>query len=351
MFTEKNIFKKICVLLTFCLFTIFISGCTDNNAINKNNFDKKNNISTIIGLTYIPNIQFSPFYVAEYKKYFPKNVKIRHHGADEGLFDALISGSENIIVAGADEAVKAMDSAKNLDLVVLSKYYNKYPTAIFGLKSKNINKPKDLIGKTIGIPGKYGENWYGLLYFLKENGIDKKDVNIKEIGYTQLSAMKTRQVDAVVGFLNNDLVQFQMNNIDVSTIKLSDKEINLMPASIITTRKYAQRNPERIKHIVEGIQKSIKFAVNNPEKTVDISNKTYLKDLNDKKNSRVALKVLKQTNKLFVNNNEEKENIISENTCQKMISFMIDEKILDKKYKSYSSDKIKNECKNFIYKP
>jgi len=46
-----------------------------------------------IGLTYIPNVQFSPFYVARDQGLFAEqglDVTLRHHGAQEDSFGALL---------------------------------------------------------------------------------------------------------------------------------------------------------------------------------------------------------------------------------------------------------------------
>ena len=62
-----------------------------------------------IGLTYTPNIQFAPFYMAKKDGTYAANVTLHHHGAQDGLFDALQSGQEQLVIAGADEAVQELD--------------------------------------------------------------------------------------------------------------------------------------------------------------------------------------------------------------------------------------------------
>ena len=81
-----------------------------------------------IGLTYTPNIQFAPFYLAQANKQYADSVKLRHHGAQEGLFDALSAGSEDLVIAGADEAAVACSNGSNL--VVVGGYYHSYAVCI-----------------------------------------------------------------------------------------------------------------------------------------------------------------------------------------------------------------------------
>ena len=43
-----------------------------------------------IGMTYTPNVQFAPFYMSVYAD----GTQLRHHGAQEGQFEALLAGAE-----------------------------------------------------------------------------------------------------------------------------------------------------------------------------------------------------------------------------------------------------------------
>ena len=82
-----------------------------------------------IGLSYIPDIQFAPFYVAQSHGLFAGvDTTLRHHGASEGLFTALMAGQEDFVLAGGDEAVQAR--AQGMDLVAVGQYYRSYPVVI-----------------------------------------------------------------------------------------------------------------------------------------------------------------------------------------------------------------------------
>ena len=133
-----------------------------------------------IGLTYTPNIQFAPFYLAQANKQYADSVKLRHHGAQEGLFDALSAGSEDLVIAGADEAAVACSNGSNL--VVVGGYYHSYAVCIMVPANSSITSLAQLRGKKIGTPGTYGENWFGLLLALRSAGLSQNDVNIMSIG-------------------------------------------------------------------------------------------------------------------------------------------------------------------------
>lgn len=177
--------------------------------------------SATIGLTYIPNIQFAPFYLAQAQGGYAGTgtaVTLRHHGASEGLFTALTSGQEHLVVAGLDEMTQAV--AQGADLVALAQYYRTYPVVAIVKDASPIRSAADLKGHSIGVPGRYGETWFGLQALLSAGGLAQTDVKVTEIGYTQLAALMSGQVDAVMGFSNNDVVAFGAAGLPVRSIAL-----------------------------------------------------------------------------------------------------------------------------------
>nr|WP_026459349.1 ABC transporter substrate-binding protein [Schaalia vaccimaxillae] len=230
--------------------------------------------SVTVGLTYIPNVQFSPVYVAEDHGLFDDrgiDATIRHHGSDEGLFTALISGEEHVVVASGDEAMVARD--QGMDLVSIGAYYRSYPATVIVPADSDIDSLDDLKGKSIGIPGEYGSNWYAALSALKQAGLTREDVKIESIGYTQQAAIAQKSVDAVIGFTNNDLVQMRRGGIDVRTVDLDPEQTALVAASIITTRQWAQDNPEQAKAVVSAITSGTQMILNDPELAISATQK------------------------------------------------------------------------------
>ena len=224
-----------------------------------------------IGLTYIPNIQFSPFYVAESTGLFSaKGVKptLRHHGASEGLFTALAAGQEDFVIAGGDEMLQAR--AEGADLIAIAAYYHTYPVVIIVPEASGVASTADLRGKKIGIPGRYGESWFGLQVALKAAGLTEKDVSIEEIGYTQQAALTTGKVDAIVGFANNDAVQFGLAGFKTRSLPLADK-VPLVGISLITSRAYAKANPETTRAVADAMVAGVKAVVADPAAAVTAS--------------------------------------------------------------------------------
>src|SRR5437016_851596 len=84
-----------------------------------------------LGLTYVPNIQFAPFYVADALGYYKDaglKVTFRHHAANEDEFAALVAGKEDLIFAGGDETVLAR--GHNVPVVYVANMFATYPVAL-----------------------------------------------------------------------------------------------------------------------------------------------------------------------------------------------------------------------------
>ena len=175
----------------------------------------------VIGLTYTPDVQFAPFYVAEAKGYYAESgveVTLRHHGASESLFGALEAGEEDLVVAGGDEMLQARSAG--VPVVSAAQLYEDYPVVLIVPADSPIQEPADLAGHSVGLPGPYGETWFWLLALLAEADLTQEDVQIEHIGFTQQAALSAGHVDSVVGFANNDLVQFQNSSMDVRALGL-----------------------------------------------------------------------------------------------------------------------------------
>ncbi|MFT4109252.1 ABC transporter substrate-binding protein [Propionicimonas sp.] len=229
--------------------------------------------SPTIGLTYIPNVQFSPFYVAEADGDFTSAGAapvLRHHGTSEGLFTAILAGQEQFVVAGGDELMQAR--AQGSDLVAVAAYYRSYPVEIIVPDGSSIHSLADLKGHTIGLPGKYGENWFGLQVALRTAGLSTSDVSVQEIGYTQQAALSTGKVDAIVGFSNNEAVQFALAGVATRSLPIVDSgDVPLVGICLVTTAAYASQNPGVVKAVAAGMLAGIRTTVGDPDHAMEVS--------------------------------------------------------------------------------
>ncbi len=226
----------------------------------------------VIGLTYVPNVQFAPVYVAGADEVFRASgvgASIRHHGADEGLFTALMAGDEDVTIASGDEVLQAR--AAGLDIVSIGSYYNTYPVVLLAKEDSGITSVQDLRGKKVGVPGEFGSNWFGLLAALELAEMEVGDIDVVSVGFTQAASLASGQVDAIVGFLNSEAVQLAELGVPVTVIPLAEEEVPLVGASIVTTRKWAEENPTMAQAVVDSITVGKERVIASPQHALEVT--------------------------------------------------------------------------------
>ena len=175
-----------------------------------------------IGLGYLPDIQFAPFYVAQARGYFRDeglDVDFKQ-GLDVDVLKLIGTGALNFGVAGGDEVMIAR--SQGVPLVYVGTWYQKYPVTVVALEKANIRTVAELKGRTIGVPGRYGATYIGLLALLDSAGLKESDVQLREIGFTQVQALTQGQVDVIVGYTNNEPVQLRALGQTITTINVFD---------------------------------------------------------------------------------------------------------------------------------
>ncbi|KUJ66229.1 taurine ABC transporter substrate-binding protein [Streptomyces albus subsp. albus] len=291
----------------------------------------KNGDGITVGLTYTPNIQFAPFYVAQEKGFYKDagvDVTIRHHGAAEDLFGALKRGKEDVVYAGGDEILQAR--SKNLPIVDIATVYHKYPVALLVPEDSDIRTTADLKGKTLGTPGPYGETYFGLLALLKEAGLSDKDAKVKYIGFTQQAALKSKRVDGVMGYTNNDAISFKESGTPVRAINLSAAGGGqaLVGPSLGAQQSTLDNRGDDVRKFVDASLRGMQYTIDHPEEAVKLSEK-YIPGLDDGKRQQNALAVLKATRPLMRNEHGEL-GYIDPQVWDRMAEFMYDQGLLEK---------------------
>ncbi|RMB60244.1 ABC transporter substrate-binding protein [Tessaracoccus antarcticus] len=256
-----------------------------------------------IGLTYIPNVQFSPFYVAVNSGLFSEqglDVTLRHHGAQEDAFGALLAAQEDIVFASGDEAVVA--SATGATLATFGTGFQQFPGVLLAAKSSGITGVEDLRGRTIGMPGHFGSSYYTVLAALHHAGLGEGDVKLQDIGYTQVSALTTGRVDVVVGYSNNETVQFANTGFDVVEIAVQDPaEPTLVGPGLVTVP--GRLNDEVLTRVNAAVLEAEKRILMDPDLAIEAT-KQEVPTLSDPEQEKTARAVLEATSKLWLRDGE-----------------------------------------------
>lgn len=203
------------VLVMMCLFVL--SSCA--TAVQPTSELR----SIVVGMPFIPNVQFAHFYIADQEGYF----------ADEGLSVTFDYNFENDVVqriatnnqitfalASADSILLAR--SKGLPVKAVMATTQSFPIGFISKSGIGITSIDDLRGKSIGIPGRFGASYIGLQAILRAGNLTEDDVRIQEIGFTQVVALREDNVDVVSGYVNNEPIQLRNAGVDVNVLAVSE---------------------------------------------------------------------------------------------------------------------------------
>jgi NitT/TauT family transport system substrate-binding protein len=158
-------------------------------------------------------------------------------------------------------------------------WFQKYPIAVISKAEANITRPQDLVGREIGLPLFFGASYVGFAGLLSANGLSQEQVNASEIGFTQVENLLTDQVDAVVGYANNEPLQLTGLGEDVNVLYVADYA-DMVANGIITNETAIAENPEMVEAFVRAILRGLNDTLNDPDAAYEISKK-YVEGLDD----------------------------------------------------------------------
>ena len=201
-------------------------------------------------------------------------------------------GQEDAIFAGGDEIVGAR--AHNVPIVDVATVFTRYPVVAIVPASSSIQSAADLRGHTIGVPGNYGATYIGLLSLLSSAGLSQSDVNIQSIGYTQVTALLTHKVDAMMGYANNEPLLLQKSGMTVRTFDVNNAEHPLISNGLAAMQSDCHAHGGDIKKLVAATLKGVDYVLAHPQDAVNLS-KAFVPGLDSASNAADALAVLQAT--------------------------------------------------------
>lgn len=230
-----------------------------------------------LNLTYIPNVQFAPFYVAIEKGYFAKyGLEVSLAYGNEADLVALVgSDNQQFMIASGEQVL--LSRAQGLPVISVREWYKDYPVGVASLKTSQISQPADLRGKVIGLPGLYGANYIGFEALAAHAGLSDGDYELRSIGFTQVEALVTEQVDTVVVYLANEPVQLRAHGYEIDVLRVADA-LSLVGNCLVTNEKSLNDRSELVQGMVSAMDEALAATAADPEMAFEVCQK-YVENL------------------------------------------------------------------------
>lgn len=226
-----------------------------------------------LAMSYIPNIQFAPYYVAAAKGYYAEaglEVQFDYNFENDVVARVAAWPDGDVAFATASGTSTLLARQQGLPVQTVMTLYQEFPIVFFGKAGAGLGSAADLAGKTVGIPGRFGESLYGLLATLDAAGLSESDLTIQEIGFTQAQAVLEDNVPVAMGYAMNEPVLLRQQGVDVEVLRVADI-YNLAANGIIVSEELIASDPELVRSFIAASIRGLRDTLDDPDEAFELS--------------------------------------------------------------------------------
>lgn len=224
-----------------------------------------------IRLKWAHQTQFAGIYVArEHGMYQQKGLDVdilERNTSGKPVLQQVSDGDVDFGIVSPQELLKAVD--KGLPVIGLMVTYQQSPAAIISLKETGIDTLESLKGKTLGVTSDTLESRLFFISLLKTVQIDAADVTFRTVGFRQLDALLSKEIDAVSLYRTNDLYALRQRGTDYAMIVPEDHDMDLYDDVLITNRAMITSRQSVVLDFIRATREGWEYALQHPDEAVD----------------------------------------------------------------------------------
>jgi putative hydroxymethylpyrimidine transport system substrate-binding protein len=191
------------------------------------------------------------------------HVSILHPGVPSLSIHYVVSGGDQFGVTHEPEAVLAKE--RGAPIVIVGSLISNPTAALIWLKKSHINGIADLKGKTIGIPGYSFEKKF-LQGFLAREGLELRDVKLKDLGYEAVSALAGGRVDAIFGTWNLEGAELEARGLEPVVTRVEELGVPPYDELVVVARNdRVAKEPQLVHDFMSAVTRGTAAAVEDPE--------------------------------------------------------------------------------------
>jgi NitT/TauT family transport system substrate-binding protein/putative hydroxymethylpyrimidine transport system substrate-binding protein len=221
------------------LSAIVLAGCGGGNG------DRDRPAPVTVALEFTPNPVHAPIYAA--RDDVPLDIK--PPGSGPGSLKLVASGKVDLGVLDIHDLAIAREAG--VDVVAVGALVGKPLAAL--VAQPGIRRPRDLEGRRVGVSGLPSDPAF-LKAIVEHDGGDVRRVEQVTIGFTAVSRLLSRRVDAAPAFWNAEGVALRRRGLAVREFRVEDYGAPPYPEVVlITSRKTLARKRKRLQDAVRAI--------------------------------------------------------------------------------------------------
>lgn len=227
-------------------------------------------VELTVGLGFIPNVQFAPFYLADQAGYYrDAGLEVTFmNKIDPELITLVGQGAVDIGIADGTSVIPAV--SQGIPIRYIFTFYADFPSIVFAKASSGITEPADLAGRKLGIPGRFGSSWINLQALLAGVGLSPDDLEIVHFpDFGQLAALEEGVVDAATGFVNNEPVRLELGGTPAVVLTLPANAQLPGNGLIASQATLAGPKADAVRGFIAATRRAMEEIAADPEKGVE----------------------------------------------------------------------------------
>ena len=318
--------------------TMLLTGCGAQGAANTDaaangdggSGDNLRHLTVV--LDWYPNALHAFLYQAQKEGYFAEQgleVDIQPPAGVNDAMSMVAAGKADIGLYYQQDVIRAR-AEQDVPIKSIGAVVQGPLNIILSLKDKNITKPQDLAGKTVGYAGT--ELSEALVHsIMQSNGADPDSVNMVDVGFDLMSSMTTGNVDATIGCLvNHEVPQMEKEGFEVNYFFPDDFGVPQYYEGIfLASDKMIENEPDVLAGFLTACSKGFEDFKNNTDEVLQVlldnqdeANFALDPDV-EKKSCETLLPLMETADAKFLSQTEE--------CWQENIDWMYDQGLIAKK--------------------
>lgn len=224
-------------------------------------------------LDWYPNALHAFLYQAQKEGYFAEQgleVDIQPPAGVNDAMSMVAAGKADIGLYYQQDVIRAR-AEQDVPIKSIGAVVQGPLNIILSLKDKNITKPQDLAGKTVGYAGtELSESLVRSI--MQSNGADPESVNMVDVGFDLMSSMTTGNVDATIGCLvNHEVPQMEKEGFEVNYFFPDDFGVPQYYEGIfLASDKMIENEPDVLAGFLTACSKGFEDFKNNTDEVLQV---------------------------------------------------------------------------------
>jgi putative hydroxymethylpyrimidine transport system substrate-binding protein len=220
--------------------------------------------TVVLALDFVPNAVHAPIYTAVAEgRDREQGVRLEIRKPSSGPDSLKLVATGRVDVGVLDIHDLAIARSRGTDLVAIAALVGRPLAALIAQPA--IKRPRDLEGRTVGVSGLPSDPAF-LRAMLEHDGGDYRRVRQVTIGFSAVSRLLTRRVDAVPAFWNAEGVALRQRGLPVKEFRVDDYGAPRYPEVVlITARRTLQRRRDELERALRAVKQGLRDALARPE--------------------------------------------------------------------------------------